>query len=274
MTDLEESQPPFDPLLDVDWVRHWRQLVVRREARFGKVDPGHFDRIAGKYATSIARRADLLLDVIDPFLGTGKTLIDVGAGTGRHVVPLAPRLKRVVAVEPAAGMRALIPPIDNVSIVDMDWLAADVAPADLVICSHVLYGIAEPVPFLRKLDQKATERVFIYLRDGQPHQLAEHLWEEMTGERAPRHPRLSDLYYLLRQIGVGPDVVLARNNWSQRFETLDAAVATCRDRLGERWDDQRCRSWLADRLRPAPDGTLTYGDDTTFVGVIHWSPSG
>jgi hypothetical protein len=269
---VEESQQYFDPLLSVDWVTHWGELVRRREARFGSIDPGHFDRIARTYATSIAQREDLLLDVIEPFLSTGKSLIDVGAGTGRHVVPLAARLRRVVAVEPAAGMRALIPPVDNVSIVNTDWLGTDVAPADLVICSHVLYGIAEPVPFIRKLAEKATERVFVYLRDGQPHQLAEHLWEEMTGERAPRHPRLSDLYCLLRQIGIGPDVVLTRNNWSQRFQTLEAAVAAGRDRLGERWDEERGRSWIAERLRPAPDGTLVYGDDTTFVGVIHWSP--
>jgi SAM-dependent methyltransferase len=261
-----------DPLLGVDWVEHWRTLVLRRQAAFGKSDPNHFDRIASSYAAAIANRDDLLLEVIDAFLGPDKTLIDVGAGTGRHVAPLAPRLRHVTAVEPAAGMRALIEPRANVTVVDALWLDAEVEPANLVISSHVLYTIAEPVPFVRKLVEKATERVFIYLRDAQPHRLSEHLWEHITGERAPRHPQLSDLYNLLRQIGIGPSITLARNNWSQLFPTLDAAVSSCRDRLGEKWDEPRCRAWLEGRLETHPDGGMVYRLDPTFVGVLHWTP--
>jgi hypothetical protein len=268
-----ESCPPRDPLLDVDWEDHWRQLVRRRAARFGGHEWTHFDRIARNYASAVARQPDMLIDVIAPFLGPDKALIDVGAGSGRHVVPLAPRLKHVIAVEPSPGMRGLIPPVANVTVVPSDWLAADVPPADLVLSSHVLYAIAEPVPFIRKMEASATERVFVYLRDSQPVHPAVPLGEALSGEPTPRMPQLSDLYLLLRQIGIAPDVVLRANRWVQRYADLDAAVAACRERLAGRWDERRGHAWLDEHLMPASDGSLTYTDPASTVGVIHWRPS-
>jgi SAM-dependent methyltransferase len=271
---VEVDHDHADHLLGVDWEVHWRQLVQRRVARFGRHEWTHFDRIARNYASAIAQQPDLLLDVIEPFLGPNKTLIDVGAGSGRHVGLLAPRLKHVVAVEPAAGMRFLIPAIDSVTVVPADWLSADVSPADLVLSSHVLYAIADPVPFIRKMEVSARERVFIYLRDSQPVHPAVPLGEALTGGPTPRMPQLSDLYVLLRQIGIAPDVVLWPNHWVQRYPDLDAAAAACRERLSDRWDEERGRTWLAEHLAPAPDGSLTFTDPASVVGVIHWKPRG
>jgi SAM-dependent methyltransferase len=262
-----------DPLLSVDWEDHWRHLVRRRAARFGRHEWNQFDRIARNYAAAVARQADPLLEFIEPFLSPGTTLIDVGAGSGRHVVPLAPRLKHVFAVEPSSGMRELIPVIANVTVIGADWLSAGVPPADLVLSSHVLYAIEEPVPFIRKMEALARERVFIYLRDSQPVHPSVPLAEALTGEPTPRMPQLTDLYLLLRQIGVAPAVVSWPNRWVQRFPDLDSAATACRDRLGDRWDERRGRGWLVDHLESAPDGSLTFTDPHSVVGVVHWQLS-
>ena len=37
------------------------------------------------------------------------------------------------------------------------------APADLVICCHVLYGVSDAPSFIAKLETAATERVFVQL---------------------------------------------------------------------------------------------------------------
>jgi len=50
---------------------------------------------------------------MEPYLAPRKTLIDAGAGAGRHAVPLAERLEWVTAVEPSEGMRAEIPHVDR-----------------------------------------------------------------------------------------------------------------------------------------------------------------
>jgi hypothetical protein len=92
-------------------------------------------------------------------------------------------------------MRALIPPLDNLTVIASTWEDAEVAPADLVISSHVLYAVAEPVPFIAKMEACARERVFVFIRDGPG-----------AHEGEVRQPRFQDLYNLLRQMGVSPDV--------------------------------------------------------------------
>src|SRR5437660_8367446 len=145
---------------DIDWVERWKSLVENRAGLAG----GHsrsdyWDQRARSYARSTQVRADEFLAVLEPYLAPSKTLIDVGAGTGRHAAPLAARLEWVTAVEPSQGMRDRIPNADNMTVIGSAWMDADPAPADLVVCVHVLYEVAEPIPFIEKLERRARERV-------------------------------------------------------------------------------------------------------------------
>ena len=187
----------LDPVLEFDWLDHWRRLVVgSRGASPSEEDPWR-DR-AQEYHAARGLDWEPLLEVMEPWLDSRKTAIDVGAGTGRHAVPLAKRLDWVTAVEPSEAMRSLIPALDNLTVVASIWEDAEVAPADLVVCSHVLYGVAEPVPFIEKMESCAGERVFVFMRDGPG-----------THEGGVRRLRLQDLYNLLRQMGVSPDITVA-----------------------------------------------------------------
>src|SRR5204862_275445 len=72
------------------------------------------------------------------------------------------------------GMRSHIPTRDNMTVIASSWEDAEVAPADLVICSHVLYGVADPVPFINKLERSARDHVFVMIRESDlPHPAAE-----------------------------------------------------------------------------------------------------
>jgi len=160
---------------EIDWAVRWRQVVEDRATlAAGHADSGYWDRRASSFARSTHQRSDEFLKVLEPYLSPRKTMIDVGAGTGRHATPLAARLEWVTAVEPSEGMRSYIPPLDNMTIVASTWEEAEVAPADLVISSHVMYGVAEPVPFLEKMQRSARERVFVMMRESDlPHPAAE-----------------------------------------------------------------------------------------------------
>src|SRR5258708_38632502 len=102
----------------MDWVENWKQIAAERATRAGThPDPGDWDRRAPSFARSTQARAAGFLKVIDPYVSPLKTLIDAWAGTGRHAVPLSERLERVTAVEPSEGMRSMIPPRDNITLV-------------------------------------------------------------------------------------------------------------------------------------------------------------
>ena len=51
--------------------------------------------------------------------------------------------------------------IKNLSVVQGLWEEAQVDPADKVLCAHVVYGVAEIKPFIRKLQSHARERVVL-----------------------------------------------------------------------------------------------------------------
>lgn len=258
--------------MSVDWEQSWKEIVeVRASLAGGHADPHYWDRRASSFARSTHARADEFLAIIDPYLSPAKTLIDAGAGTGRHAVPLAARLEWVTAVEPSEGMRAMIPARDNMTIVASTWEDAEVAPADLVICCHVLYGVANPVPFIAKLDRSARERVFILLRESQlPHPGAA-IRKKIFGDEGPRLPRFSDLFMLLMQMDMAPDVSFMRYPISNRYKDFDEALADSRALVGEGWDEEVGRTTL-DELLTRDGDELVFDGGTVLTGVAHWRP--
>jgi SAM-dependent methyltransferase len=256
--------------LVMDWEKHWVE-VVRERAGGAHADPGYWDRRAPSFARSTRSRTDEFLSVIDPYLLPNKTLIDAGAGTGRHATPLSERLEWVTAVEPSEGMRAQIPPRDNITIVASTWEDAVVAPADLVICCHVLYGVEDPAPFIAKLERCARERVFIMLRESDLPHPAAAIRKRLAGDLGPSLPRFSDLFMLLMQLGYAPDVTFLRYTSSNRFGNFEEAVADSRALVGDAWDEAVGRSMLGEMLSREGDD-FVFGGGTVLSGVAHWQP--
>ena len=249
----------------------WSSLVAKRAAAAkGHTDPRYWDRRAPTFAKSTQARSDAMLDVVAPYLSPRKTLIDVGAGAGRHAVPLSDRLEWVTAVEPSEGMRAQIPHRDNMTVVASSWEDAAVTPADLLICSHVLYGVENPVPFIAKMEASARERIFIMLRESPMAHLGAVVRAQMLGEE-PRLPRFSDLFLLLMQIGIAPDVNFASYPNPQRYANFDEALADCQAMIGDRWDEQKGRAIVDELLEPDGD-ELVFQGAVTLTGIAHWQP--
>src|ERR1700682_5157723 len=248
--------------LVMDWEQHWKDLIHERATAAGThADPGYWDRRAPSFARSTRARADEFLRVIDPYLSPRKVLIDAGAGAGRHAVPLSERVEWVTAVEPSEGMRAQIPPRDNMTVVASTWEDAEVAPADLVICAHVLYGVEEPAPFIAKLDRVARERVFVMLREGQIPHPAAVIRERLLGSAGPRLPQFSDLFMLLLQMGIAPDVNFISYPIVQRYADLNEAWADCQSLIGAGLDEAQARAMLQEILTQD-------GDELVFNGGL------
>ena len=236
----------------------WREMLEARRGSFGDRDrSGFWEQAAGRFAFSIGRQRDRFLDFLEPWLEPRRTLIDVGAGTGRHAAPLADRLEWVTAVEPEEAMRRLIPERPNMTVVASTWADAEVAPADLVISCHVLYAVAEPAPFLEKMNALARERAFVALREGPNRHPADRLADR------PPEPGLSEAVEVLRELGVEPEV----ERWTVPVEFAWADLEAARA-------DWRLRGWEGEPegLREAEDGSLRYDAGEQVTGVAHWKP--
>ena len=257
---------------EIDWAGRWKSIVEDRATlAAGHADHGYWDRRAASYARSTQTRVDEFLQVLEPHLSPRKTLIDVGAGTGRHAIPLSERLDWVTAVEPSEGMRSHIPPRDNMSVIASTWEDAEVAPADLVICCHVLYGVADVVPFLDKLQQAARDRVFVMIRESDlPHPAAE-IRRRITGDAGPRLPRFSELFMLLVQMGIAPEVAFLRYPITTRYRDMQEALVDCRALFGEGWDESAGRVVL-EQILQRNGQELVFDGGIALSGVAHWKP--
>jgi SAM-dependent methyltransferase len=256
----------------VDWEAHWKRLVADRAGAAGShANIAYWDRRAPTFARSTRARVDEFLDVMAPYVSPRRTVIDVGAGAGRHAVPLADRMEWVTAVEPSEGMRAQIPPRDNMTVIASTWEDAEVAPADLVICCHVLYGVVNPLPFIAKLDGAARERVFVMMREGPMPHPAATIRARLTGLEGTGLPQFSDLFMLLMQMGIAPDVTFVRYPVVNRYLDIEEALADSRAMVGEDWDEARGRAMLEEML--VRDGDeLVFDSGVALSGVAHWRP--
>ena len=265
---MQDTTCPTEAL----WAEHWSRLVTERSAAAGSHgDSSYWDRRAPSYARSTRSRVDEFLDVLAPYLSPTKTLIDVGAGAGRHAVPLAEKLEWVTAVEPSEGMRAQIPPRDNMTVVASAWEDATVVQADLLICCHVLYGVEDPVPFIAKMERSARERIFLMLREEPLQHPAVVIRQQMSEGDGPRVPRFTDLFMLLIEMGIAPNVNFIRYPISQRYAGIDDALADCRALIGSDWDEPKARAILTELLVEEA-GELVFDGGMTLVGIAHWRP--
>ena len=283
-----DSLPPeIEP---VDFARRWHDIVERRRiqmdtayAAAGINNADYWGKRAKTYRQALHERADedpFLLRVLrDATLET--TALDVGAGTGRHTLALAPHVARVVAVDPSPAMLGLLredvaaQKLANVETIASGWLEAEVEPADVVLCSHVLYPIADPVTFIRKLEASAKQRVYVYLRvDPLPTDLG--LWSEFRGVALQAQPVHLDLVGLLAQIGIAADVEVVEHRFTWTFADLDEAIAQLRNSLCLREDDAaattKLRTLLEARLVRWPNGRLGPEIGSARSAIVSWRP--
>src|SRR5713101_1147957 len=140
-------------------------------------------------------------------LAAGDTVLDVGAGRCAMSLPLRPPAQRIVAVDSTPAM------LEN-SPADMTILGRwpDVAPqagqAAVVVCGHVLYNVADLVPFITALNTAATRRVVIEITRSHPRNrpLERALWKHFWNLERPDGPGWGDAVSVMREAGIEPGV--------------------------------------------------------------------
>ncbi|HEV8638916.1 MAG TPA: methyltransferase domain-containing protein [Chloroflexota bacterium] len=272
----------------VDWVARWRGLVEARHDQGRRLDRDHGrgDAWAAGRATRFNRHVresgadDPLLQRLLAVVDGGTTVLDVGAGPGRHTLPLARIARRVVAVEPSAAMREPLEAntygLTNVEVVPLAWpeAAERVEAADVVICAHVLYPVAEVEPFLRALGGSARRLCFLQLRLGQREGPYLELFERVWGEPRALAPTALDLLNVAHQLGFAANFEVVPFPAWRRFDSVDEAVENARqDILNPSGVDELIRAYVAPRLVEA-NGKLALPNETSRAGLVFWRVDG
>ncbi len=266
------------------WAEHWRALVEARRTQVESLNNqgpqnNYWDRRADQFR-HMTERFDVTADPLVALLRDelpDHTLLDVGAGAGRFALPLGKIASSVTAVEPSEAMRrhlsqmAAASGLTNIHLVGTTWEEAEVEPHDVVIASHVLYPIADVVPFLRKLDTHARQMCVIVIRVDQIGADLPDLWRRVWGSHREPEPTLLDLYNLLFAIDIRANVQIIPFSYGT-FDTQEEAIEQTRGMLFLPSDDHQhdtlVKEFVAARLVQR-DGRLTWREGRK-AALVWW----
>ncbi len=271
-------------------VQRWNEIHDARArqmdaayARIGRTSADFWERRAGGFHRST--RATVandpfylrLCNIVTPQM----SVLDVGAGTGRFTVALAPQARHVTAVEPSAAMLNYLRQdvsergLTNVSCLQTSWQEApDDLQADIVICSHVLYPIRDIVPFLAKLHVAALQGCYLYLFATHLDAQLNPLWRHFHDEERRPPPGYIHVLDVLYEMGIYANVEIVKLSSSLGYPSLDVAVQELLERLILP-DDEQTRAelyrllagWLVER-----DGMLVMPAQEVVCAIVWWQP--
>jgi SAM-dependent methyltransferase len=141
-------------------------------------------------------------------LGTGGSVLDVGAGGGAASLPLAARTSELTVVDAHEPLlRELCRRAEPLGLSPVPvrgrWpdAAARTPIADLVVCHHVLYNVPDVAPFVAALTERARRRVIVELTETHPLTVLNPYWWHFHRLRRPAGPTAGQLIELLETLG-------------------------------------------------------------------------
>jgi ubiquinone/menaquinone biosynthesis C-methylase UbiE len=163
------------------------------------------------------------------------SVLDVGAGRGAAVLPIADRLGSVLAVDQRADMlEALVVDSERIPSVMVetrvgDFLALEpsLGSFDVVTSQHMIYNVADLFGYLEGLLRHARRGVVLEMTAKHPFASLELLFWRLHGLERPPGPTVADVLQALRLLGCVPRIALAPDRPSDPVTRL----ASTRQRL-------------------------------------------
>ena len=267
-------------------IEAWRARVARHHAQSESVmeaslREGDFWRnLAPMFRADPYREDDAVLNVLLEMVSEGTSVLDVGGGAGRFAIALAVRQGAVTTVvDPSPSMleqlEASVSEVEGAKVtgVNAEWESAKVEAADLVLCSHVVYGVADIRPFLQKLHDHAQKRVVLVSFVDSPQSGVAPLWEPVYGEERINLPALPELMNVLWEIGIYPSIRMMPPTGPQVFESMEAAIEEVSGRLFIGSDSERLERLsgsIEGYLEAMDGGYRIKGARAVRQGVVWW----
>ena len=267
-------------------IEAWRERVlafdrdmedIRGEGR----EHGHGRPVFASEPVDPYRTDDPALNAFYEFVGEGTEVLDVGGGAGRFALPLATRAKRVTVIDPSEESLDLLKTrvvefgFTNVTSVHERWEEAEVSSADVTLCSWALHHVVEAAPFVRKLEERARDRVVILETMETPGSQIAPFYERVHGTRLTALPGVRQLLNLLWSMDIFPDVTML----SPEIPVLDADLSSTLEKLRrmlaveEGTDaDERLRAAADELLEESSEGLTVKGASMRRQAIITWRP--
>src|SRR6266516_1755377 len=269
-------------------VQCWNEILDARAqqmdaayARLGHTSADFWERRACGFHRSTKDTVSsdpFYLRLCDKF-SSRTSVLDVGAGTGRFSLALAPQVDHIIAVEPSAAMMDFLrqdaadKDLRNISYVQTIWEEApDNLQADIVICSHVVYPIRDIEPFLLKLHKAAHQGCYIYARATHIDALTSDLWRNCQHDERCMPPSYIHVMDVLFEMGIFANVEIVSLPPSLRYTSLDVAVTEMTEQLilpgNEKTRVELCallEEWLVEK-----DGVLVPPLQEIVCAIIWW----
>lgn len=206
MTQSKELNDILHPLKEEaleSWARRVRENREQAE-RFREAPerPDFYAPTAHIFKADPRRTDEKALNILASMLRPEETWLDIGAGAGRYALPLALKMREVIAIEPSQAMRenlrkAMIEyGISNVRIIEGRWPVKDPPQADVAMISHLAYDIEDIGPFLDAMESSARRLCIAILLDRAPTTPADFAWPVIHGEKRASLPSLREFLVL------------------------------------------------------------------------------
>lgn len=206
------------------------------------------------------------------------TILDVGVGGGAGSLPMGACASTITGVDSSQKMLdAFGLAAEHLGVESETHLGAwpdisdQVAPADVVVCHHVLFNVSDLEPFARALSGKARRRVVLEMTPTHPLSWMSDLWMLFHNLQRPDEPTFENAAEALREMGFavhaavsdGPPVMSG-------FNSRADAVALVRKRLCLQQEHyERLAQVLGDRLRER-DGLWSAAPLNHSIVTIWW----
>lgn len=266
-------------------VETWGEMVrvehEQSDRMRGARPADHWTQYARQFKADPRRTGDVLVERLRARLQPEDSLLDVGAGGGRLALPLALSCRSVAAVEPSPSMAEVLRETAAesgiaVSVVESEWMDAGVGPADVVLCSHVLYVIRDIEPFVRKLEAHARRLALVVMFRAAPQSQLYQLWEKVHGEPRRPLPSLPQFQDVLDELGIVYEVEELPPDPARGFDGEEEAREMIARRLYVSPGSpaaERLTSVLDDSLERGGDGTWRIaGSQPLQACIVSWTP--
>jgi precorrin-6B methylase 2 len=171
-------------------------------------------------------------------LPEGGSVIDVGAGGGAASLPLAPRMAWLTAIDSHEPLlddltRRAVPLGIELCTVHGCWpdVAAGVPAADVVVCHHVVYNVADLAPFVTALTSHARRRVVLEVTNRHPLTALNPYWREFHDLHRPTGPTADQILELLRSLGIPTKAERWTRQPAAEYQSFTTLVDVTRRRL-------------------------------------------